>query len=374
MKTFNFSQSVSSRNKSLLRHVLPLLLLILSVNGLMAQQVIGSFPTMDGGFEGQAASGTALVGTSIGTGVQRTDWTCGTASYGTVQSATPRTGSKYINFNLTAATKRIQSPTAGNGAIVGASTYIVQYYYRTSGATAPGGTIQTVGASSDGTNPTSSISYTNIGAIGTTTSASNILTSVTFHAPIVAGASITGTGIPASTTITSFTSNTITISNYATANGSNIALTIPLAATNNTWTKLVAKVTAANSTPSPKYGYFAAFRTSAAMAAAVDMDDFVAYAGTTVDETAPDPITLPNQAAAAATQQTISWTAPVAGVDGGGYMVVRGLADPTTTPNANGIYKIGNTVAAGEQVVYLGTSTSFVDLGLTPSTTYYYRI
>ncbi len=298
-----------------LRYLVPMFILLLSVNGLMAQQLIGTFPTMDGGFEGEAASGTALVGTSIATGVQRTDWTCGTASYGTVQSATPRTGSKYINFNLTSTTKRIQSPTAANGAIVGGSTYIVQYYYRTASTTAPGGGAHTIGASSDGTSPTSTMSYT---------------------------------------TITS------------------------LAATSGIWTKVTATVTATSSTPSPKYGYICAFRTATAMAAAMDMDDFVAYAGSTVDVTAPDAPTAPSIPSPGATQMTISWTAAVVGagngVDGGGYMVVRGLADPATTPNANGIYAVGNTVATGEQVVYLGTGTSFNDTGLTPSTPYYYRI
>jgi hypothetical protein len=276
----------------------------------MAQQVIGSFPTMDGGFEGQAASG-AITTTSYANGYQSSVWTTSSSGMGTFQTATPRTGGKYVNVNYTSTTKRLQSPTPAAGAIVGGTSYTVQFYYRTAGATAPGGTLNQVSTSSDGTNPTGGMSYT--------------------------------------------------------------ALTA-LTGTSGAWTKVTGTNTAANSTnPSPKYGYLCAWRTSTAMAAAMDIDDVVMYAGA-VDVTAADPVTSPNQAAVAATQQTIAWTAPGTGVDGGGYMIVRGLTDPATTPNVNGIYKIGNTVAVGEQVVYLGTSTSFVDLGLTPSTTYYYRI
>lgn len=310
MKKNNSIKCVSFRNKFFFTLLYPLLTILFSINGLMAQQVIGSFPTMDGGFEGQASSG-ALTNGSYASGSQSSVWTTSSSSMGTFQTASPRTGGKYVNINYTSTTKRLQSPTAGAGAIVGGTVYTVQFYYKTAGAVAPGGTIQYAGASSDGTNPLPSMGYT------TTTA---------------------------------------------------------LAATSGVWTKASASVTASTSTnPSPKYGYLCPWRTSAAMAAAIDIDDVVLYEGA-LDVTAPDPVTIPNQVSAAATQQTISWTAPGAGVDGGGYMVVRGLADPTTTPNANGIYAVGNFVAGTEKVVYLGTNTSFVDLGLTASTTYYYRI
>ena len=313
MKKNNSTQQVSKRNKSFLAHLLPLFVLLLSVNGLLAQQVIGSFPTMDGGFEGQAASGTSLAGTSIGTGVQRTDWTTSSGSLGTFQTTSPRTGGKYVNINFNSTTKRLQSPTAPAGAIVsGTANYTVQFWYRTASATAPGGGNNQAGASTDGTNPTSSMSYT------------------TFS-PAITG-------------------------------------------TSGLWTKASTTINTANSTnPSPKYGYLCPYRTATAMAAAIEIDDVCMYLGV-LDVTSPDVATSALQASVAATQQTISWTAPETGVDGGGYIVVRGLSDPTTTPNVNGIYAVGNFVAGTEKVVYLGTNTSFVDLGLTPSTTYYYRI
>jgi Bacterial Ig domain len=104
------------------------------------------------------------------------------------------------------------------------------------------------------------------------------------------------------------------------------------------------------------------------------IDDFVVYADTTVDNTPPGPPTAPLVAGASSTSLAVSWTAPAGGVDGGGYLVVRGLADPTTAPNANGIYAINNSVAAGQTVVYQGGGTSFTDASLTTSTPYYYRI
>jgi hypothetical protein len=70
----------------------------------------------------------------------------------------------------------------------------------------------------------------------------------------------------------------------------------------------------------------------------------------------------------------VSWTAASGGVDNGGYIVVRGTVDPTTAPNVNGIYNVGNTVVSGQTVVYIGTGTSFTDTGLTAGTQYFYRV
>ena len=123
----------------------------------------------------------------------------------------------------------------------------------------------------------------------------------------------------------------------------------------------------------PKCGYVG-IRPSGAMGIALDIDDFVAYAGG-IDSVAPNPSTSPTATPKSdGTKIRLSWTAPSTGVDSGGYMVVRGLADPSTAPNTNGIYAVGNTIATGQQVVYLGTGTSFVDTALTMGAKYYYRI
>ncbi len=294
-----------------LRYLVPMFILLLSVNGLMAQQVIGTFPTMDGGFEAGASTGAVTSVSSIATGVTSAVWSTSSTSVATFLSTSPRTGSKYVNL-VGGSTKRLQSSTFA-ATLITAQPYTVQYYYRTTGATSTGANMQ-IGISPDGT----------------------------------ASPTYFPSGSP-----------------YATLNG-----------TSNVWIKYAAQVTPAAGA-SGKYGV-GIIRTQATLSAAIDIDDVVIYAGATVDVTAPDAPTAPSIPSPAATQMTVSWTAAAIGagngVDGGGYLVVRGLADPTTTPNANGIYAVGNTVATGEQVVYIGTGTSFNDTGLTPSTPYFYRI
>lgn len=104
-------------------------------------------------------------------------------------------------------------------------------------------------------------------------------------------------------------------------------------------------------------------------------DDFALYESSTgVDNTVPDAPTTPIVGSATTTTLGVSWSAPGTGVDGGGYLVVRGTSDPVTAPKVNGIYAVGNTIASGMTVVYQGTGTSFTDTGLTTGNTYYYRI
>jgi len=288
-----------------------LVVFLCSFSLLNAQQIIGSFPTMDGGFEGQASSGS-LTGVTYATGSQSAVWTTSSNSLATFQTSSPRTGGKYINVNYTSTTKRLQSPTATADAINTTDKYVIQYYYRTAGATAPGGTTEQCGISTDGTNPLPSMSYTTI--------------------------------TPAFT------------------------------ATNNTWQLFWDTCYGKSSTnPSPKYGYACPWRTSAAMATGMDVDDFCMYPGSALDVTPPDPVTALNKVVIDSNSVQISWTAPVSGVDGGGYMVVRGLSDPSAVPNVNGIYAVGNYVTPGQQVAYIGTNTSFLDSGL-PTNHYFYRV
>ncbi|PWA05160.1 hypothetical protein DB895_07575 [Flavobacterium psychrotolerans] len=112
------------------------------------------------------------------------------------------------------------------------------------------------------------------------------------------------------------------------------------------------------------------------MTSAGDMyyDDFVLYESGSIDVTAANPATSAATANPSLSTLDVSWTAASGGVDGGGYIVVRGTADPTTAPNVNGIYAVGNTIAAGMTVVFQGTGTSFTDTGLSSGTTYFYRV
>ena len=138
------------------------------------------------------------------------------------------------------------------------------------------------------------------------------------------------------------------------------------------------KVTYAPTTVTAATSVVGVIQNKALNASAVSMfvDDFVIYADTAADNTAPNAPTAPaaTNSGAGSGNLTVSWTAPGTGVDNGGYMVVRGTADPTTAPNVNGIYAVGNTVAASQTVAYVGTNVSFTDTGLTNGTTYYYRI
>ncbi|MFC7774652.1 choice-of-anchor D domain-containing protein [Flavobacterium sp. GCM10027622] len=103
------------------------------------------------------------------------------------------------------------------------------------------------------------------------------------------------------------------------------------------------------------------------------VDDMCVYTGA-VDITAPNAPTAGIVSNPSTNTLDVSWTAASGGVDGGGYLVVRGTVDPTTAPNGNGIYAVGNSIAAGMTVVYQGTGNSFTDTGLLSGTQYFYRI
>jgi hypothetical protein len=261
-----------------------------------SQQVIGSFPNMNGGFEGFATQ-TAISGTASNT----TQWWLQQAGNNTVNimvgASNARTGANYLrDVVTTTATRRLHSPVSNSNFPAG--TYTVQYYFK--------------------------------GDLDGTPAGSSMTSAIYF-----------GTTAVASTTSAATTTPTTSWSKFAT--------TLTLTGADNTI-------------------YGAARPTNVVT---VELDDFVIYAGSE-DNTAPDTstdfVTTP-----ASNQIGVSWTAPATGVDGGGYLVVRHTADPTTNPNGNGIYAVGNSIGSGT-VVYIGTGTSFTDTGLSTSTTYYYRV
>ncbi len=284
--------------------------LLMSSQMSWGQQAIGHFPFMDGGFEGQTIG--ACTSATIASGGTSTVWTTSSSAVAAIQNSLARTGLISANFNPISTTKRLQSPTQPSPAqqAVAGTAYTIQYYYRTAGSTATAVSMQ-VGLS----------------AVGT------------------------GDGV------------------YTTA--------VAFPGTSGVWTKYSSSFTTkAGTTPSSPVGMI---RGTVAIVTPIDVDDYCIYLGS-LDSTAPDAPTSPSIPSPAATQMNITWTAPTNAIDptngliGGGYMVVRGIADPTTTPNVNGIYAVGNSVAPSEQVVYLGTNNSYNDTGLSPTTTYYYRI
>ena len=303
---------------------LSLCLILVSSFTSWGQQVIGQFPTMDGGFEAQGIGNLTTIQAGL-TPITSGSWTTSTGNATVVSASckndTPRTGGKYVTFLPSGSNRRLNSPTAAAGAVNQSGTYTIQYYYRT-GATAPSATMSygvfysdlNLAANTWGTYPT--IIYPE--------------PAYTLYAPVIS-ASVSG-----------WTKMSVTITN-------------PMGA----------------SSTIPKNGFFSPFKSGAG--GAIDIDDAVMYAGA-LDVAAPSNPSGAVASSILATQQNISWTAASGGVDGGGYMVVRGIADPATPLQANGIYAVGNTVAPGETVVYLGTGTSFIDTGLTANTPYYYRI
>lgn len=70
------------------------------------------------------------------------------------------------------------------------------------------------------------------------------------------------------------------------------------------------------------------------------IDDMAIYSGG-VDNAAPNSATAASTSNPTTNSLNLSWTAASGGVDGGGYLVVRGTVDPTTAPNVNGIYAVG---------------------------------
>jgi hypothetical protein len=269
--------------------------------------IIGSFPTMDGGIEGQTVGTTPNVAsTTLATGIQQTAYTSAqaTSSVGTIANTGARSGTKCIQWTTSSTSNLLWTPTASNAAIVGGTSYVVQFYYTYASGSARA---FVVGVTTDGTS------------------------------------------------------------------GSSTATTSSLAVA-STYTKVSVVVTPGTSTNSPRYGMITFKPSGGSFSTPYVLDDIVMYAGTAEDVTAPNSATAANVTSPSSTSLTVNWTAPSGGVDGGGYLVVRGTTDPTTAPNVNGIYAVGNTIGSNGTVAYIGTNTSFVDNGLTPNTTYFYRV
>lgn len=104
-------------------------ILLLSVNVCWGQQTIGSFPTMDGGFEAQTGGYTLTNANS--TTLWSISSTSSTVKTIVADAATARSGSKCVSFSNTGAGgTRLQSPTAIS--LAASTQYTVQYYFKAS--------------------------------------------------------------------------------------------------------------------------------------------------------------------------------------------------------------------------------------------------
>ncbi len=303
--------------KALLFGVFCLFLVLVISSPTRAQQVIGSFPQMDGGFEYQTPFSSLSSTTSIPTGTVSTSWTIGISSGGveavTLNSSRARTGQKYatLGYPTGTQTKRYQSPTTADNTLLDSTYYTVQFYYRTKDNNPPLG----------------------------------------LQGGVFLNGTVTGTNTYGSMS--------------------------PLVGSPGGWQKATTTIKTGAVVASPRYGV-GIIRLSLVGIDSLDLDDFVVYPITypdTIDNTAPDSVTSASAGNPTNTTLEVSWSAPLSGVDGGGYVVLRYVADPTSepAPNVNGIYQIGETIGNGT-ICYIGIATSFTDVGLTIDTRYYYRI
>ncbi|MFD0835338.1 T9SS type A sorting domain-containing protein [Mariniflexile aquimaris] len=293
-----------------------------------SQQVIGEFPTMDGGMEAQTAT-TTIPGMSSNSANNFTEWTVSGTSATSIgkrsiinNAATARTGNKFGVIALasdpatTSTNCRLQAPANPTGNLLQYNQdYVVQFYYKTS------------------------VDPSILGENG-----ENVVTGALYPGGV----------------------------SYGSANTR--STTAHIADTWVKYTEIVSGVTPGSST-NTNTASFASVRlavaTTKTYSADVNVDDFVVYTGNTIDNTAPNAAT----AGTYNTSGTIGWTAPSGGVDGGGYVVVKYASMPAANddPNQNGIYQVGNTVTGSVSgtVVYIGTATTFND---TYTSGTYYKI
>jgi hypothetical protein len=404
-----------------------LLFVLLGVNASWGQtQTLGSFPHMDGGFEGQTAT-VAITGTS-----NATTWSVSSQSNSVTRSivsgASARSGSKYAEHTTnTSGGVRLQSPTLA-GSLSANTDYVVQYYYNTA------------------TNPTASglqgAIYTNsktskANAVATTFVASTWC-KATAVCKVTATLDVTGTGDPFAAVRTSvLAASTHLYDDFVVYPGTTVDNTAPSVVTLPTAT--IASATTFNigwtaSADADKTGYMVVRYSSnpAANASAVpnvngvyavgntipngSITGTVAYIGvgtsftdtvtstgtqfyyriftvdkafnysspsditTALDNTPPGNPGLVSIGSTTTSSLAVSWLAATS-VDGGGYMVVRYESNPNADngPTQKTTYVAGNSYTNGTgslkgTVIYVGTGLTVTDSGLTPSTSYYYKV
>ena len=278
---------------------------------------LGTYPTMDGGFEKQTVGAVSTAApTGAGNSITTVWTTSGSADI--KSDGTSRSGNNYFTYTSSStSTKNNFAPSQSSPLYPNNTKFIVQYYYR-----APA--------------PTGSNGVSGLIAVTDNTSATNFST------------------------------------NFQ---------TVGWTATNGDWMKAttVRSINQSTFTPNLFLAGFRFNGLGSIISKPFDVDDFVVYAADdqnnpVPDVTVPDVATAPAATVNANNTVTVSWTAPATGVDGGGYIVVRSTTATAPVPNANGIYIEGNAMGTGYKVVNLGVATSFTDkdAALTAGKYYYY--
>ncbi len=309
---FSSVSPVTVINMITVKAVSILILLLLQILPGTAQQVIGSFPEMEGGFEN--ATTATRTSATVATGVQLSSWTGANSasSLPAINTTIVRTGAKSLQWTTTSTSHVLFSKTANSTAIANNTSYVVQYYWWKgySGSARP---------------------FTPaLGPDGTVTG-------------LVAGSATT---LGVSATSFEWTKQVDVITTGSSAASPRYGL-------------LRYSFTGGSFGTSPGYLF----------------DDFCIYPGNAADVTAPGDVTSPTISAYSSNSLTLNWTTPSGGIDGGGYVVVRYTSNPTSEPppNVNGIYAVGNTLGTGT-IVYIGTANTYVDGSLSANTAYYYKV
>ena len=170
-------------------------------------QIIGSYPSMDGGFENE--SGTLATASSISSA--QSYWTTQDANKGVIQNTGGRSGPKYVQYSQSGTThKRLQSPTAN----VTAASHVVQFYYQ-------GDMDGTIGGDIRGAVSAVGTSSPKYGAYITSANTGTVWTKYT--------AVVTTTGTPANGVGIVSTKNTCTfyIDDFVVYPGSSVDVTAP---------------------------------------------------------------------------------------------------------------------------------------------------
>lgn len=267
-----------------------------------SKQLTGQFLGVDGGFEGQAVTGTKLATTT--NVADPVVWNSGSGSFAitvissstpTVDNPTgaPRSGDKGLSCNVTSGTKYIISPILSPTLTDG--DYVVQYYYKSAGALAPSqcqAALAPAGAPSGG---------------------------ITTYSPTV----------------------------YAT----------------NTWIKSYRVILGVTAATAANFAGVKASGSASPNNLLMSIDDFVVYGGSAVDETAPD---APTGQTINGLTVGWTAPATGVDLGGYVVVRYATSPNADNIPNANGIYAKGNTITNGTgskvgTVVYSGTATSFTD-------------
>ena len=387
-------------------------------------QTIGSFPYMDGGFEGQTATTTL---TSI---LSTTAWSVSNTGNSTTRAivsdaAIARTGSKYGSHTTSGTNVRIQTPTTATAANapLASTSYTVQFYYKTTtdqssnlqGSiyndvtnTVPNNSRSTVTSSvysqgvwtkatvthtSNSATVASSLNFAGVrhaaitssnvliddfvvyaGSVDTTpptaatVSTVSIASATTFNVGWTASTDADKTGYMVVRYAADPTGQPLPNTNGIYGVGNSIGTgTVAYLGTGNSFTDTVANTNV-------QY-YYRIFTVDKAFNYSAPLD-----LTTVVDNTPPGDPGLVSVAGVSSTSLLVGWNAATS-IDGGGYMVVRYATspnadnDPTqkTTYAAAGTYTNGTGSLTGT-VVYVGTALTVTDSGLTTGTTYYYKV